>query len=121
MGNWTQPSSQPTAMEFVDTTIPQRQLKNTLCVRTGLYSEKCLTWEDMPNAEKTWPNWKSFFTKVVHNHRKLCKAAGMNYQANGVLQDNLQQDTVDALANLASAANSSLAAQIKALNEHNTK
>eukprot|EP00957_Ditylum_brightwellii_P138496 10556837-Ditylum_brightwellii.AAC.1 len=71
--------------------------------RTGLYNEKCVTWEDKPNAEKTWPNWKIFFTKVIRDHRRLRKAAGMHYQANSVLQDNLQQDTVNALANLASA------------------
>eukprot|EP00957_Ditylum_brightwellii_P169598 12909127-Ditylum_brightwellii.AAC.1 len=56
----------------------------------------------------------------------------MNYQANGVLQDNMQQDTIDAFVNLASAttddrntganltaANFTLSSQIKALNEHN--
>eukprot|EP00957_Ditylum_brightwellii_P189892 14456369-Ditylum_brightwellii.AAC.2 len=75
-----------------------------------------------------------FFTKVICDHRRLYKAAGMHYQANSVIQENLQQDTVDALANLALAtaddrnavanltsANSTLVAQIKALNEHSTK
>eukprot|EP00957_Ditylum_brightwellii_P101570 7740598-Ditylum_brightwellii.AAC.1 len=71
--------------------------------RTGLYNKKCLTWEDKPDAEKTWPNWKIFFTKVIRSYRRLRKAAGMHYQANSAMQESLQQDTVDALANLASA------------------
>eukprot|EP00957_Ditylum_brightwellii_P165972 12636534-Ditylum_brightwellii.AAC.1 len=81
-----------------------------------------------------WPNWKIFFAKVIRDHMILHNAAEMHYQANSVLQDNLQQDMVDALANLALAttddrnavanltsANSTLTAQIKALNEHNIK
>eukprot|EP00957_Ditylum_brightwellii_P065803 4991502-Ditylum_brightwellii.AAC.1 len=28
--------------------------------RTGLYNKKCLTWEDKPDTEKMWPNWKIF-------------------------------------------------------------
>eukprot|EP00957_Ditylum_brightwellii_P031842 2414632-Ditylum_brightwellii.AAC.1 len=31
--------------------------------RTGLYNKKCITWEDMAPVNKTWPNWKIFFTK----------------------------------------------------------
>eukprot|EP00957_Ditylum_brightwellii_P146570 11158224-Ditylum_brightwellii.AAC.1 len=102
--------------------------------RTDLYNKKCLAWEDKPNVEKTWPNWKIFFTKVICDHRRHRKTAGMHYQANSVLQDNLQQDTVDELVNLVSATaddrnavanltpvNLTLAVQIKALNEHNTK
>eukprot|EP00957_Ditylum_brightwellii_P137399 10475610-Ditylum_brightwellii.AAC.2 len=71
--------------------------------RTGQYNKKCLAWEDKPDADKTWPNWKIFFTKVIRDHRRLCKVAGMHYQANSVIQENIQQDTVNALANLASA------------------
>eukprot|EP00957_Ditylum_brightwellii_P063778 4839430-Ditylum_brightwellii.AAC.1 len=43
--------------------------------RTGLYNKKCLAWEDKPDAQKTWPNWKIFFTKVICDHRRLRKAA----------------------------------------------
>eukprot|EP00957_Ditylum_brightwellii_P161455 12293077-Ditylum_brightwellii.AAC.1 len=39
--------------------------------RTGLYNEKCIVWEDMDPASKTWPNWKIFFTKVVQDRRRL--------------------------------------------------
>eukprot|EP00957_Ditylum_brightwellii_P001763 135252-Ditylum_brightwellii.AAC.1 len=98
--------------------------------KTGLYNEKYLTWEDKTATEKTWPNWKAFLTKVVRDHQRHCKASGMNCQANSILQE----DTIEVLANLASttaddknavanlvAADFTLASQIKALNEHNSK
>mmetsp|Transcript_3853 Transcript_3853/g.5724 ORF Transcript_3853/g.5724 Transcript_3853/m.5724 type:complete len:144 (+) Transcript_3853:368-799(+) len=30
--------------------------------QTGLYNEKCITWEDLPAANKAWPRWKMFLT-----------------------------------------------------------
>eukprot|EP00957_Ditylum_brightwellii_P062117 4714412-Ditylum_brightwellii.AAC.1 len=64
----------------------------------------------------------------------MAKAAGTNFIANSAVQDHLQQDTIDALANLASATaddckavanltpfNATLAAQIKKLTENTTK
>eukprot|EP00957_Ditylum_brightwellii_P167850 12777414-Ditylum_brightwellii.AAC.1 len=71
--------------------------------RTVLYNEKCIAWEDLPQAIKIWPPWKIFFTKVVQDHRRLQQAAGTNYRANSAVTETLQQDTIDALANLASA------------------
>eukprot|EP00957_Ditylum_brightwellii_P080425 6117137-Ditylum_brightwellii.AAC.1 len=39
--------------------------------RTGLYNEKCIMWEDMAPADKTWPNWKIFFMKVIRDKHRL--------------------------------------------------
>eukprot|EP00957_Ditylum_brightwellii_P085749 6523637-Ditylum_brightwellii.AAC.1 len=88
----------------------------------------------MAPADKTWPNWKVFFTKVVRDRRRLQRAASTSYNANSAVAETLQQDTIDALANLAPAtaddrnavanltnANSTLAAQIKKLTENTTK
>eukprot|EP00957_Ditylum_brightwellii_P083623 6356765-Ditylum_brightwellii.AAC.1 len=50
--------------------------------RTRLYTKKCISWEDMDPANKTWPYWKIFFTKVVQDRCRLQKAAGTSYQAN---------------------------------------
>eukprot|EP00957_Ditylum_brightwellii_P128850 9829385-Ditylum_brightwellii.AAC.1 len=96
--------------------------------RTGLYNENCIAWEDMAPANKTWPNWKKKFTKVIQDKRRLQRVAGTSYNAHSAMAETLQQDTIDALANLASAtaddqnavanltnANSTLASQIKKL------
>eukprot|EP00957_Ditylum_brightwellii_P173983 13246411-Ditylum_brightwellii.AAC.1 len=100
----------------------------------GLYNEKCITWEDLPTADKTWPWWKTFFTIVVRDHHCLQQAAGSHFQANSAVQEALQQDTIDALANLASAtpddcnavasltsSNATLASQTKRLTKNTTK
>eukprot|EP00957_Ditylum_brightwellii_P032141 2436968-Ditylum_brightwellii.AAC.1 len=86
--------------------------------RIGLYNEKCLTWDDKPDAQKTWPNWKYFFTKVVRDHCRLCKTSGMNYQTNSVIQENMQQDMIKTLSNLASATvdNRNVVANLTAAN-----
>eukprot|EP00957_Ditylum_brightwellii_P018629 1399438-Ditylum_brightwellii.AAC.1 len=57
--------------------------------------------ERSPTSKKTWPQWKIFFTKVVQDCRRLQQAAGTNYLANSAVTETLQQDTIDALANLA--------------------
>eukprot|EP00957_Ditylum_brightwellii_P104997 8002755-Ditylum_brightwellii.AAC.1 len=72
--------------------------------RTGLYNEKCIAWEDMAQADKIWPNWKIFVTKVIRNKHRLQRVAGTSYNANSAVAETLQQDTIDALANLAFAA-----------------
>eukprot|EP00957_Ditylum_brightwellii_P195118 14866972-Ditylum_brightwellii.AAC.1 len=89
---------------------------------------------DLPTAQKTWPEWEIFFTKVVQDHRRLQRSAGTNYRANSKVNDVLQQDTIDALANLVLAtaddrnavanltlSNATLALQIKQLTETATK
>eukprot|EP00957_Ditylum_brightwellii_P018972 1427630-Ditylum_brightwellii.AAC.1 len=57
----------------------------------------------MALADKTWPNWKIFFTKVIRNKYRLQRAASTSYNVNSAVAETLQQDTIDALANLASA------------------
>eukprot|EP00957_Ditylum_brightwellii_P190925 14538023-Ditylum_brightwellii.AAC.1 len=54
---------------------------------TNVYNKKCLAWEDLPQAQKTWPEWKIYFTKVIRDHRHLRKAGGMQYQANSAYGD----------------------------------
>eukprot|EP00957_Ditylum_brightwellii_P169299 12885207-Ditylum_brightwellii.AAC.1 len=71
--------------------------------RTGLCNEKSITWKDMAPADKTWPNWKIFFMKVIQDKRRLKRAAGTSYNTSSAVAETLQQDTIDALANLASA------------------
>eukprot|EP00957_Ditylum_brightwellii_P088743 6758260-Ditylum_brightwellii.AAC.1 len=43
--------------------------------RTGRYNKKCITWEDKDPADKTWLNWKIFFTKVICDKHRLQRAA----------------------------------------------
>eukprot|EP00957_Ditylum_brightwellii_P098795 7526143-Ditylum_brightwellii.AAC.1 len=71
--------------------------------RTGLYNEKCIAWEDLPPARKIRPQWKIFFMKVVRDRRRLQQATKTNYRANSAVSETLQQDTINALANLACA------------------
>eukprot|EP00957_Ditylum_brightwellii_P168004 12789171-Ditylum_brightwellii.AAC.1 len=53
--------------------------------QTGLYNEKCITWEDLPAANKAWPRWKMFLTKVVRDRQHLQQAAGSHSQANSAV------------------------------------
>eukprot|EP00957_Ditylum_brightwellii_P187819 14300807-Ditylum_brightwellii.AAC.1 len=71
--------------------IPEQDLTITFdaMYRTGLYNEKCITWEDMGPNNKTWPNWKILFTKVVLDRHCLQKAAGTSYQANRAATETL--------------------------------
>eukprot|EP00957_Ditylum_brightwellii_P093612 7128437-Ditylum_brightwellii.AAC.1 len=46
---------------------------------TGRYNDKCITWEDMAPADKTWLNWKIFFMKVIWDKHRLQRAAGTSY------------------------------------------
>ena len=41
-------------------------------------------------AQKKWPAWKIYFTKVIRDHHCLRKAAGMNYHANSTYGDTMQ-------------------------------
>eukprot|EP00957_Ditylum_brightwellii_P120474 9191888-Ditylum_brightwellii.AAC.1 len=72
--------------------------------------------------------------KVIRDKRRSQRAAGTSYNAHSAVAETLQQDTIDALANLASAtaddqnavanlmnANTTLASQIKKLTENSTK
>eukprot|EP00957_Ditylum_brightwellii_P000566 44011-Ditylum_brightwellii.AAC.1 len=81
---------------------------------------------DTPYSQEQIPT--NAFNAMYQTGLQLQQAAGTNFTSNSAIQDNLQQDTIDALANLASAtlddhnavtnltsSNATLAAQIKKL------
>ena len=72
-----------------------------LVYATGIFLDDCKIWKRRPEAYKTWGHFKIDFTLSHREHRETkVTTAGAGYQsANSVYQ----QDTVNAIANLATA------------------
>jgi hypothetical protein len=72
-----------------------------LIFATGMFLDDCKLWKRQPEAYKTWDHFKRDFTLSHREFRESnVTSAGAGYQtANSVYQ----QDTVDAIANLATA------------------
>ena len=72
-----------------------------LVYQTGLFLDDCKIWKRKDAADKTWSNFKSFFATAHQDWRESqATTTGANFHsANHVYQ----QDTVDAIANLATA------------------
>jgi hypothetical protein len=77
--------------------------------QTGLFTNTCRTWRRRMAADKTWPNFKADFALAHQEIRESQSTAqGAGFQsANSVLENKLQQQTFEALANLATATKSS--------------
>ena len=70
------------------------------------------TWKRKPDADKTWENFKTYFSLAHHEFRKTCITTAGSGFANTNSAKNLlsyqpnvayKQETVDDIANLASA------------------
>ena len=73
-----------------------------LFFQTGLFADDCKAWKRKDAGNKTWPAFKTFFSKAHKEWRKShATTAGTGYSSssNAVYQ----HDTVDAIANLATA------------------
>ena len=77
-----------------------------LVFQTGLFLDDCKTWKRLPAARKTWATFKTFFATVHQEWRELqvtTSGAGFQLANNLYQQDLYQQETVDDIANLATA------------------
>jgi hypothetical protein len=95
----------------------------TLVLKTGMFPDDCKAWRRLTTAEKTWTAFKPIFTLAHQELRDALhtsKSAGLQSANNAMESDqhNIQQDTVDAIANLATAtaANRSTVATLSATN-----
>jgi hypothetical protein len=97
------------AMVVADAAAPQAYtdtqvltLSYTLVYNTGLYFNECKTWNAKDAANKTWDNFKTFFLHTQAELRLQQQAtsacAGFSNYVN-----NHENETSDALANLATA------------------
>ncbi len=90
-----------------------------LIFATGMFPDDCREWRRRPLIEKTWDNFKAAFATAHQEYRETqttSKQAGY-HSANSAAAFELQ-DTVEALANLATAtaADRSTVAQLSATN-----
>jgi hypothetical protein len=82
----------------------------TLIFKTGLFADDCKIWRRRTTVEKTWTEFKRVFTLAHQELREsthTSKGSGFHSANNAVTQDDfnhdIQQETVDAIANLATA------------------
>jgi len=72
---------------------------------TGLFADDCKDWKRQPVNHKTWPQFKIDFTRAHQEYREsqvtTPRAAG--FLAQEFDPPGAQQDTIDAIANLATA------------------
>jgi hypothetical protein len=80
---------------------------NTI-LQTGLFTDACRDWRRRPAAQKTWPTFKADFSLAHQEMREsqtTTQGAGF-HSANAALTADFQQQTFEALANLATATES---------------
>ena len=78
----------------------------TLVFKTGMFADDCKLWRRMAAAQKTWTEFKRVFTLAHQELREsthTAKGAGFQSANSAMVQDDIQQETVDAIANLATA------------------
>ena len=83
---------------------PQQVLVTALQLvfQTGIYADDCKEWKRMLPGEKTWITFKVFFAAANQEYRESHATTTANaFQAE--TQGSFQQDTIDAIANLATA------------------
>jgi hypothetical protein len=68
---------------------------------TGHFMSACRRWNEKPNVEKTWAQFKTHFSTAHRQHKQLQGeyAATSGYQT----EDQMAEETIGALANLATA------------------
>jgi hypothetical protein len=83
---------------------------NTI-IQTGLFTDACRDWRQRPAAQKTWPTFKADFSlphQEMRESQTTTQGAGF-HSANAALTADFQQQTFEALANLATATESDAA------------
>jgi hypothetical protein len=103
-----------------------------LVFKTGLFEEECKLWRRRTTANRTWTEFKLVFTlahQELRESKQTTRATGFHSANNASPTTDLQLETAEAIANLATATasdrstfatltdtNSKLAAEIIALN-----
>jgi hypothetical protein len=92
---------------------------------TGHFMSACHRWNEKPNIEKTWAQFKTHFSAAHQQHKQMQgeSAASSGYHAAhatvGKTEDKMAEATIDALANLATASTATDRGVIATLTEAN--
>jgi hypothetical protein len=76
---------------------------------TGNFMSACGRWNEKPAADKTWTHFKSHFAAAHRQHKQMQGETAANsgyHSANAAMthnEDQMAEDTIGALANLATA------------------
>jgi hypothetical protein len=105
-------------------------------IQCGDFTDAWKEWNRRLDADKTWPNWKTHWTRAFQENRDIRRLTGgtFRHQANSIINDELSEKMVLSLDNLANAAvqkndtfeqlvqaNNQLTAANKKLTEQNSK
>jgi hypothetical protein len=73
--------------------------------QTGLFADNCRDWKRQPDAYETWPQFKINFTQAHQEYRKsqVTMPCAAGFLADESAPTDSQQETIDAIANLATA------------------
>ena len=80
-----------------------------LVYQTGLFVDDCKAWKCLPKQQKTWIGLKTFFAAAHKEwHKSQSTTTGAEFHSANLLQEEdttqiYQQETVNAIANLATA------------------
>ena len=95
-------------------TLPTASTKSSfqLVYQTGLFLDDCKAWKRLPTQQKTWTGFKTFFA-TAHNKwsESQSTTTGAEFHTANLLQEQdttqlHQQETVNAIDNLATAISS---------------
>ena len=73
--------------------------------QTAIFADDCRDWKRQPEAYKTWPQFKIDFTRAHQEYREsqVTTPRAVGFHADEFTPTNSQQETIEAIANLATA------------------
>ena len=75
-------------------------------IQCGDFTDAWKEWNRRPEPEKTWPNWKTHWTRAFQENRDIRRLTGgtFRHQAHSAIDNDLSEKMVHSLDNLANAA-----------------
>eukprot|EP00970_Alexandrium_tamarense_P006376 scaffold1087_cov138-Alexandrium_tamarense.AAC.2 len=73
-------------------------------LQCGDYTEAWKEWNRGTDAQKTWRNWKSHWTRAFNENRAIQRLTGNSFRVNATIETELSDQLVTSLDNLAYAA-----------------
>nr|ACA60896.1 gag protein [Thalassiosira pseudonana] len=73
-------------------------------LQCGDYTEAWKEWNRGTDAQKTWRDWKSHWTRAFNENRAIQRLTGNSFRANATIETELSDQLVTSLDNLAYAA-----------------
>ncbi len=79
--------------EIIDDTVLVRKAYQII-LKTGLFDYDCKEWRNKPAVDKTWPNFRTFFTAAVadqQKHNPTTRTAGYANAVKELVQQEMEQ------------------------------